>query len=331
MTEIKSTPLQLPASGLIAVLGLVAMAILAACGGDPSDGPSGAAAGGPEGAEAEPTRIVAIGDLHGDLEAARGALRLAGAIDEFDEWIGGDMIVVQTGDILDRGDDEEAIMDLFGKLKEQAEESGGAVHVLNGNHELMNAYLDFRYVTQGGFEDFPMEDPEGSVLDSVLAELEPEHRSRGAAFRPGGPVALRMAEQPIAVIVDKTLFTHAGILPAHVDMGLSSMEASVSSWLRGEAPQPEWIRGDISPVWNRVYSGEPSVEACDTLDIVLERLELDRMVVGHTVQESGITAYCGGRLWCIDVGLASHYGGRPEVLEIRGSRVRSLRSAPPSF
>ena len=49
-------------------------------------------------------RIVAFGDVHGDLEAARGALRLAGAIDEQDRWSGGDLIVVQTGDKLDSGD-----------------------------------------------------------------------------------------------------------------------------------------------------------------------------------------------------------------------------------
>ncbi|MBW1907596.1 MAG: hypothetical protein JRJ24_20325 [Deltaproteobacteria bacterium] len=33
--------------------------------------------------------IVAIGDLHGDLEATRAALHLAGAIDEDDRWVGG--------------------------------------------------------------------------------------------------------------------------------------------------------------------------------------------------------------------------------------------------
>ena len=103
------------------------------------------------------------------------------------------------------------------------------------------------------------------------------------------------------------------------------MEAAVKDWLLGHGPRPDWIRGDMSPVWNRVYSGEPSTASCDTLSLVLERLGLDRMVVGHTVQDSGITAYCGGRLWCIDVGMAAHYGGRPEVLEIRGSQVRSLR------
>ena len=36
-------------------------------------------------------RVVAIGDVHGDLGAARRALRLAGAIDEEDKWIGGEL------------------------------------------------------------------------------------------------------------------------------------------------------------------------------------------------------------------------------------------------
>ena len=51
-------------------------------------------------------RIVAIGDLHGDLAATRRALRVAGAIDEQDQWTGEDLVIVQTGDILDRGGDE---------------------------------------------------------------------------------------------------------------------------------------------------------------------------------------------------------------------------------
>ena len=271
-----------------------------------------------------PARIVAIGDLHGDLEASRTALRLAGAIDAADRWIGGDLVVVQTGDILDRGDGEAEIMDLFQRLKTEAAEAGGAVHVLNGNHELMNAYLDFRYVTEGGFADFGGE-VEIDPADSVLAQLEPVQRGRAVAARPGGSLAQLFSEQPVQVILGRTIFTHAGILPEHVDMGLDRMEADVRAWLLGQAAQPEWIRGDLSPVWNRTYSGEPSVESCDILDTVLQRLELDRMVVGHTVQDAGITAYCGGRLWCIDVGLAARYGGAPEVLEIRGDRVRSLR------
>src|SRR4051812_4850817 len=63
-----------------------------------------------------PARLVAIGDLHGDLDATRKVLRLAGAIDASDRWVGGALVVVQTGDMLDRGDGERAIVDLFDRL-----------------------------------------------------------------------------------------------------------------------------------------------------------------------------------------------------------------------
>ena len=271
-----------------------------------------------------PARVVAIGDLHGDLSAARAALRLAGAIDSLDRWTGADLVVVQTGDILDRGDEEEAIFRLFQDLDEQAEVAGGAVHVLNGNHELMNAYLDYRYVTDGGWADF--EDvAEVLAVDSFLATLEPRQRARAQALRPGGEFARLLAENNTFLIVGETLFTHGGVLPEHVDFGLDWMNERVRAWLLGEETQPEWIRGDLSPVWNRLYSDAPDLAACDTLTMVLEGLEVDRIVVGHTVQDAGITSYCGGRVWCIDVGMAEHYGGRPEVLEIRGDVVRGLR------
>lgn len=73
-----------------------------------------------------PRRLVAIGDLHGDLEATRRVLRLAGAIDERDGWIGGDLVLVQTGDQLDRGDDEPEILDLFERLAREATAAGAA-------------------------------------------------------------------------------------------------------------------------------------------------------------------------------------------------------------
>ena len=269
-------------------------------------------------------RLIAIGDLHGDLEAARAALRLGGAIDAEDRWIGGDLVVVQTGDILDRGDEEEAVIRLFQRLGEEAERAGGAVHVLNGNHELMNAYRDYRYVTPGGYADFA-DVAVTTGVDSLLVSLEPDQRPRAAAFLPGGPFARLLAQRNTIVIVGSSIFVHGGILPEHVDRGLDHMNDQIRAWLRAEAPQPDWIRGNRSPVWNRVYSDEPTVAACDTLSSVLERVGAERMVVGHSVQRTGITSFCGGRVWVVDVGMAAHYGGRPAVLEIRDNRVRGLR------
>jgi hypothetical protein len=265
-----------------------------------------------------------MGDVHGDLRATLRALQLARVIGEQGQWIGGNTILVQTGDILDRGDDEFAIMQLFQRLKIEARSNGGEVHVLNGNHELMNSYWDFRYVTDGGWKDFE-EVATVDPKDTLLAALDPAHRARAAAFRPGGPAAVFQADNPIAEIVGNSLFVHGGVLPEHLKLGIRRMNQEVRAWLMGHAPEPDWIRGKRSPVWTRLYSAAPDSAACDTLNIVLSKLGLERMVVGHTVQSSGITSYCGGKVWCIDVGMAAHYGGGIEVLEIRGDVARRLR------
>ena len=275
------------------------------------------------------SRVVAMGDLHGDLEAAREALQLAGAMDEEGHWTGGDLVLVQTGDILDRGDDELEIWELFDGLKEEAEAAGGAIYLLNGNHELMNAYQDFRYVTEGGFADFSDTLPPDSP-DSAFLALPPDERGRAAAFLPGGPASLRLARQNVAQVVGNTIFVHGGILSRNVTLSLDSLNVQARDWLQGKRPEPEWVRGADSPVWARIYSKDPDSAACDTLCQVLEALEVERMVVGHTVQKSGITAFCGGRVWAIDVGMARAYGGRPEVLEIIGNSVQSIRQPPGS-
>ena len=58
-----------------------------------------------------PPRIVAIGDLHGDWAAWRAIASAAGLIDAKGRWTGGKTILVQTGDVPDRGPDTLKIID----------------------------------------------------------------------------------------------------------------------------------------------------------------------------------------------------------------------------
>lgn len=275
--------------------------------------------------EAAP-RIVAIGDVHGDLEATRKALRLAGAIGENDAWIGADLVLVQTGDQLDRGNDEPQILDLFERLEREAEKAGGAVHVLNGNHELMNVFGDFRYVTPEGFEDFA--DVDAPALgDAALAQLPPVARARAAAFAPGGPIARRLAHRNTVVIVGDTVFAHGGVLPEDARR-LDELNRSVRALLWGVADDPGAVASSVmnpeSVVWTRTFSDQNPEQDCELLEQTLRSLSVRRMVVGHTVQEEGITSACDGKVWRIDVGMAEHYGGEPRVLEIRGDEVSVL-------
>ena len=272
-----------------------------------------------------PPRLVAIGDLHGDFEATRGVLRLAGAIDESDRWIGKDLVVVQTGDQLDRGDGERKILDLLERLGAEARAAGGALHVLNGNHELMNAAGDLRYVTAGGFVDFA-EVPGVDLADSRGATVPPAMRGRLLAFAPGGPYARKLAVRPVVLIVGDSVFAHAGVLPEHANRGLDAINAETMRWLRGEGEiSPDIIQGDDSPVWTRRFCQDPGPADCSVAEETLKRLDVKRMVVGHTVHTEGIVRNCDGKVWCIDVGMAAYYGGHAEALEIVGDQARPLR------
>ena len=47
-------------------------------------------------------RIIVIGDLHGDWEMTIKSLKIGKVIDSNNKWIGGETIVVQVGDQIDR-------------------------------------------------------------------------------------------------------------------------------------------------------------------------------------------------------------------------------------
>ena len=271
--------------------------------------PDGAGDGALHAGAAAPTsatRVVAIGDLHGDLAATRRALTLAGVIDASDRWIGGSTVVVQVGDQLDRGDDEPEILDLLERLDREATAAGGRVHALLGNHETMNVVRDFRYVTEDGWADYG--GPEG----------------RAAAFSPGGPAAARLATRDLILVLGDTVFVHGGLLPEHVAYGIDRINHETREWLAGERERPAITSGADSPLWSRHYSHETDAPACELLARTLAAIPARRMVVAHTVQPQGINAACGGLVWRVDVGLSRHYGGQAQVLELIGDQARVI-------
>ncbi|CAI5497629.1 unnamed protein product [Closterium sp. Naga37s-1] len=247
-------------------------------------------------------RIVAIGDVHGDWDQTLAALRVAGVLNEKDGvsddemWTGGSTVLVQVGDVLDRGDDEIAILSLLRHLDRLAQREGGGVLMLNGNHETMNVAEEFRYVSDGGFEEsedfysFCLSEC-GGDWDSAFREWwqasqqlkaskrrrrgpwngwnpiqgQRQVRERHELFEVGGPMAAELARNNAALMVNDTLFAHGGILPHHVEYGLPRMNRELSQWMRGEevwgeggrTPMPFIVtRGYNSVVWTRLYSQE---------------------------------------------------------------------------
>jgi hypothetical protein len=273
---------------------------------------------------AAPARLVAIGDLHGDLKAARAALRLAQAIDERDRWIGGKLVVVQTGDEIDRGDDDRAILELFDRLADAAHAAGGEVRPLVGNHEIMNVSGDFRYVTPAALAAFGDIDTR-RVPAPILAQAAAEARGRLAAFFPGGPYAARLARRQAITVVGESVFVHGGVSLAHVRYGIGRFNRELARFMAGEGPSPVLAGDEQGPLWTRRYSDDKTAIDCAGLAEALQALGAKRMVVGHTVHEEGISPACDGHVWRIDTGLSSYYGGPLQVLQIQGDTVTVLK------
>ena len=99
-------------------------------------------------------RIVAVGDVHGAFEAFVGILQTAGVIDANRQWTGGTTVLVQTGDVFDRGPGVRDALDLLMRLEGDARRAGGRVEALLGNHEMMNILSEFKDVVPAGFAAF---------------------------------------------------------------------------------------------------------------------------------------------------------------------------------
>jgi len=275
----------------------------------------------------EPNRLIAIGDLHGDTNAARNALRLAGAIDEQSRWIGGDLAVVQVGDLIDRGGQDREVIELMQYIKRDARHYGGELYLMNGNHEIMNVCLDFGYVHVDAWDDF--DDIEYDPTDQFIESFPAYMRGRVAAFYPGGPLARLLARQRIVLITKDTVFVHGSLLPEHVAYGVDRINREVSEWMLGRAYEPLEVIGSGGPMWLRTYAYEVSQKDCEMLEGVLESLSVERMVIAHTVQYEGITSACKGKVWRIDTGMSDYYGGNVSVLQISDEGV-SILTWPPN-
>jgi hypothetical protein len=196
-------------------------------------------------------RIVAISDPHGAYEAMVGTLANAEVIDGDRNWSGGDTHLVVTGDLMDRGADSRKVMDLVMQLEEQALAAGGMVHLLLGNHEVMNLVGDLRYVAAGEYAAFADDEseeererwfrifaaqqlnigePDEEALRAEFNKLRPPgffgHRE---AFSSEGKYGKWLLGKPLVVVVNGNAFVHGGLPPLVAELGLDGLNNILGS------------------------------------------------------------------------------------------------------
>jgi hypothetical protein len=234
-------------------------------------------------AAAQPDRIVAVGDLHGDYSAWLDIARNAGLIDARGDWAGGRTTLVQLGDILDREPDSLKIVRSLQQLQKEAPRAGGKVVVVLGNHEAMNLLGDFRYTTPGEFAVFagpnssavrdrvyeqnraaieaaarasnPALTPQ-QIRDSWMAEHPLGWVEHKLAWSPSGELGRWATHNPAIADIGGTLFVHGGISAEYARLPLEEVNRRVATAMaKGDDSNSSILNDPLGPLWYRGLIG----------------------------------------------------------------------------
>lgn len=192
-------------------------------------------------------RIIAIGDIHGDLDLALNLLLMSKVIEEifqkekncvklkyknnenkYYKWIGKKTIVVQVGDQIDRcrpyknGCDninetylDEAsdikILIFYHQLHKLALKKGCAVYSLLGNHEILNVIGNLNYVSYLGLTQFNNIDKENKDISKNRKKVF-NINSKKIFYNDTNLATFLGCTRQSSIIVGDYLFVHAGII-----------------------------------------------------------------------------------------------------------------------
>ncbi len=299
-------------------------------------------------------RVVAFGDIHGDVDVLTKVLIGTGVVDDDLNWQGGRTHLVSTGDLIDRGDKGRQVLELLMRLEGEAAAAGGKVHVLLGNHEAMVLAGDLRYVSAGDFEQYG-----GRAA----------HR---AAFAPNGHIGRWLLDKPTMIVVNGTAFAHGGLSRDLMGLSLEQINTSAGTDLRrfvegwhaliasGELDAEanfDHIRATArtiasghtdqflqsvaagmvaavdglpftreGPLWYRGSSLCHPYSEAEVVTAVLRSIRAERVAVGHTItRDHYMATRMDGRVIRMDTGMnAAAYQGRPSALVIEGSSMRAF-------
>ena len=342
----------------IAVAATVALAVAGvAAASRPLPSPAAPAVASPCAIETTET-VVAVGDVHGAFASFVDILRAAQVIDNRNKWIGGRMILVQTGDVVDRGPDSRKVIDLLRQLERDAQRAGGRVVALLGNHEFMRLRSDMAFVSPGEIEAFKNGDSDElreQVLTTLTDQAGRTAKTEGRKFEekayreqllkelPLGMIELRQAfgpqgdygkwvrERPAVARINGVLFVHGGISPEIAPLGCEGINAAVSKEV---AAQPTREPGaapisasETGPLWYRGLAMQKDDALAAVLPPILEQMKARAIVIGHSTLPGRIMARLNGRIVLIDTGMVAgefYKGGVPSALEWKGATLSAI-------
>lgn len=253
-------------------------------------------------------KMLVVSDIEGQYCAFIRLMKNCNVIDENKNWAFGKGRLVICGDLFDRGNEVTAYLWFLYKLEKEAKKKGGYVHVLLGNHDIMNLHGDIRYI-------HPKYHKSAKVMGMDYNSLFGQDTELGRWLR---------SKNIIEKIGDK-LFVHAGIPLAATEKGMSVEE--INTICRPYYDQPvKLIPESLHPFlgykglfWYRGFMKDtPEITA--EVDKALAHFDAKQIFVGHSIVNK-IKKMHDGKVVAVDV---NHHKGVHEALLIEGEKLYRL-------
>ncbi|WP_461788176.1 metallophosphoesterase [Pedobacter sp.] len=241
----------------------------------------------------QPAKVLFLSDIEGEFDAFRNILLVNKVINERYEWTFGTGRLVICGDLFDRGKEVPATLWLLYKLEEQAKSKGGYVHVILGNHDIMNLagnlkYLDPKYLLSAEAMSYP------------YTELYNENTELGRWLR-----SKNLVEK-----IGDNLCLHGGVSPEINSLNLSVEQINTISrpyigWkdLKNTVKDDNILKifnSTLGLFWYRGYFKEPAIDEA-IIDETLNQHKVKRIIIGHTITKTNVGFYFGGKVLGVDV------------------------------
>jgi hypothetical protein len=258
-----------------------------------------------------PADTLVISDIEGNLRYLDAALKSLAVTDSQGKWSYGTKHLVIAGDAVDRGRDAFAVLWRLYTLSLQAQDAGGAVHILLGNHE---QYL-LRGNTSRANRDHLY------ALTRMGGQVD--------AFGPDTLIGRWLRLQPVIIKSGRIVITHGGVSPVVADSGftVSNLNSAMRRYWLGDMPTKAELDSVIGPAGVTQYrgyfeDGEDRFERATGAQVgdILGHFGAKSIVVGHTLVD-GVTAFHGGKVWAVDVNTNT---ARPEALLIRNGEPAAV-------
>lgn len=265
-------------------------------------------------------KIIVIGDLHGDIESLKLILKYSNLVDENENWIAENVLLIQVGDVLNKGIYGPYIYDLLFDLQKQSKKKNSKIMLLLGNHEQNNLCGNFR-----------------SVIDEeIKVVFHNNYENRIYNFSNiNGYYYKRLIRLPSIIKVNNIIYTHGGInnksSQFSVDLTNIKIRLQIENKCNVVKYDPYDYLNKESVLWYKTMAQkvqQNSVKVCKHLFKYLNRLNANYLVVGHTPQLCHkILSFCNNSYFLIDTKISSFLNDGqafPNYLEIENGKFTSV-------